>query len=393
MSPLWYNISMIKVSNEINQLNHVMMHRPGHEIEQLTPYNLNRLLFEDMPFLSKAIDEHNTFVEVLKQSNIKVSDIKDLWLEVISIPHVYEDSIQTLLYDLKVKTPDVLNHVKNHLLSLNKITLGNTFIEGLRYDTVGLELQDDVFIIDPIPNLFFQRDPMFVIDDVAVISHMASQARFRESFISKMVVGFHPLFEGVHVIDMNQQPAIIEGGDVLLHDDMIWIGSSQRTDKEAILYLKQALKSHGVHKKFIVFDIPKTRAYMHLDTIITVLDQDTYVLDPFAFKQVKLFEVHETLEPIDMSFELWLKTISDAPKVIYVGGGDAIYSAREQWNDAANTVAIEPGHVICYDRNDMTNSLIKKQGIKVQSIPSSELSRGRGGPHCMTMPLQRKSHT
>lgn len=132
---------------------------------------------------------------------------------------------------------------------------------------------------------------------------------------------------------------------------------------------------------------------MHLDTIITVLNHDTYVLDPFAFKHVKLFELNETFELIDMSFESWLKTISKEPKVIYVGGGDAIYSAREQWNDAANTVAIKPGHVICYDRNDMTNSLIKKAGINVQSIPSSELSRGRGGPHCMTMPLQRKSHT
>ena len=383
-------MSMIKVSNEINQLNHVLMHRPGLEIEQLTPSNLSRLLFEDMPFLSKAIEEHETFVEVLKRVGVQVSDIKDLWLDVIINKEVYEDSIQTLLRDLKVNTQDVLNHVKNYLLTLDHAKLGNTFIEGLRYDTAGLDIQEDVFVIDPIPNLFFQRDPMFMIEDVAVISHMASQARYRESFISKMVVKYHDMFKHTRMIDMNEQEFIIEGGDVLLHDDMIWIGSSQRTQKEAIIYLNDALKTIGVNKKIIIFDIPKTRAYMHLDTILTVLDRDTYILDPFAFKQVHLFELKEALVPLNQPFETWLQSVTASPRFIHVGGGDAIYSAREQWNDAANTVAIQPGHVVCYDRNDMTNQLMMSAGVKVQLIPSSELSRGRGGPHCMTMPLLRK---
>lgn len=384
---------MIKVNNEISQLHHVLMHTPGHEIEQLTPYNLSRLLFEDMPFLSKAIEEHHTFVSTMNSFGIKVSDIKELWLDVINNNQVYKDSIQILMSDIKVKSHDVVNHVKTYLLSLDSVTLGNTFIEGLRYDSVGLDLKEDVFIIDPIPNLFFQRDPMFIIDDVAVISRMASKARYRESWISKMVVTHHDIFKDTAMIDMNEQSYSIEGGDILLHDDMIWIGYSERTQKEAIVYLKQCLEKLGINKKIIVFDIPKTRAYMHLDTIITVVDTHAYVLDPFAFKQVKLYELKSDLECIEKTFEPWIQDIYKDARFIYVGGGDAIFSAREQWNDAANTVALKPGHVVCYDRNDMTNGLIKNQNVEISLTPSSELSRGRGGPHCMTMPLLRKSHT
>lgn len=381
---------MIKVNNEFQQLKHVLMHRPGREIEQLTPSNLNRLLFEDMPFLAKAIDEHEVFVETLKKEGIIVTDIIDLWLDVITHSDVYAHSIQIFHENIKTKSQDVLNHVKKHIETLDKKAFGHLFVEGLRYDTIGLEVADDVFVVDPIPNLFFQRDPMFVIDDIAVISHMSSPARSRESFISKMVVMYHDMFQDVKMIDMNDQPHPIEGGDVLLHDDMVWIGSSQRTSLEAIQFLKKELEKLGCYKQFIVFDIPKTRAYMHLDTILTVLDQGIYILDPFAFKQVKLYELKEALIPIEDSFETWIQGFTQTSKFVHVGGGDAIYSAREQWNDAANTVAIRPGHVVCYDRNDMTNQFILQTGVKVEPIPSSELSRGRGGPHCMTMPLLRK---
>lgn len=381
---------MIKVTNEVTQLTHVLMHTPGKEIEQLTPLNLSRLLFEDMPFLSKAIEEHKAFVQLLESKGVEVLDIQDLWREVITSPGVYNESIHTLIRDIKEKRDDVVKHVKTFLDSVSVQSFADIFINGLRYDVVGLEMKEDVFIIDPIPNLFFQRDPMFVIGDVAVISRMASQARFRETFISKMVLKYHPVFKGITIIDMNDQPFSIEGGDILLHHNMIWIGISERTQKEAIIYLNNELIKLGKKYTIIAFELPKKRAYMHLDTILTILDEKTYIIDPLAFKHVSLFYVHETFEAINDSFEPWIQQINKGAVLIYVGGGDAIYSAREQWNDAANTVAIHPGCVIVYDRNHMTNDLIEKHGIQTLPIPSSELSRGRGGPHCMTMPLKRK---
>lgn len=380
---------MIKVVNEYENLKIVLVHTPGSEINQLTPDNLSRLLFEDMPYLPKAIEEHNQFKKKMKENGTKVIEITKLFNDVIKKSELYKDTIRIFLSEIKQKTAAVLNHVNIFLESINRKEFINYFIQGLTYKEIGLS-SDDNFVIDPIPNLMFQRDPMFIVGDSLFISNMSSKARKRETFISKIVTENHEIFSKNKIYDLNNFEGTIEGGDVILFNNMVWIGISERTTKNAVENLSKILQRNQKDLKIIAFQIPSKRAYMHLDTIISIIDTNTFLIDPVAFKKVKIYDVNKNFSEIKQSFVEWVLGLNSRNRVITVGGSNSIISQREQWNDGANVLALDNNKIIVYERNSITNSILKKKNVKVITINSSELSRGRGGPHCMSMPLSRE---
>ena len=380
---------MIKVVNEYENLKIVLVHTPGSEINQLTPDNLSRLLFEDMPYLPIAIEEHNQFKKKMKENGTKVIEITKLFNDVIKKSEIYKDTIRIFLSEIKQKTAAVLNHVNIFLESINRKEFINYFIQGLTYKEIGLS-SDDNFVIDPIPNLMFQRDPMFIVGDSLFISNMSSKARKRETFISKIVTENHEIFSKNKIYDLNNFEGTIEGGDVILFNNMVWIGISERTTKNAVENLSKILQRNQKDLKIIAFQIPPKRAYMHLDTIISIIDTNTFLIDPVAFKKVKIYDVNKNFSEIKQSFVEWVLGLNSRNRVITVGGSNSIISQREQWNDGANVLALDNNKIIVYERNSITNSILKKKNVKVITINSSELSRGRGGPHCMSMPLSRE---
>ncbi len=382
----------MNVKHDTDQLQVVLVHQPGKEIEQLMPSNLRRLLFDDVPFLDQAIKEHQTMTDYLLRHGVNVFDITDLAIEVLQDDVLKDKLINIIIHDLKQQSSSMVERVKNKLIQSSSKEIVSTYVEGLTYMELELENKDTLFILDPIPNLLFQRDPMFMIDDICVISKMNMEARKREATLSKFVIKHHPLFENQRVIDMTDQDHSIEGGDIIVLDDYIFIGISERTTKEAVIELNKRLKEHQLSYQLILIELPNHRSYMHLDTVFTAIKKDVFVYDKHAFEKSIFYElIDNDLILIREPFETFMTNQFGDVLLIEVGDGDQIYAKREQWNDAANTLAIKPNHIICYDRNVITNDLFNSFGVTYFSMPSSELSRGRGGPHCMTMPLHRKS--
>ena len=380
------------VKHDTDPLQVVLVHQPGKEIEQLMPGNLTRLLFDDVPFLDQAIQEHQTMTDYLIQHHVQVHDITELAIEVIQDDRLKDELINIIIHDLKQQSQSVVERVRKKLKASSLESIVNTYVGGLTYMELDLDNKKTLFILDPLPNLLFQRDPMFMIHDICVISHMNMEARRREAMLSKFIIKYHPLFMHQRMIDMSDQKHSIEGGDIILLDDFILIGISERTTKEAAIELIKRLKAFDLSYQTILIELPNHRSYMHLDTVITPIKKDVFVYDKHAFENSLLYQlVNDEMVIIHTSFEVLMKQQFGDISFIEVGDGDQIYAKREQWNDAANTLAIEPNHIICYDRNVITNELFKSHGVTYFSMPSSELSRGRGGPHCMTMPLYRKS--
>ena len=375
----------MKVKHDTDPLQVVLVHQPGKEIEQLMPGNLTRLLFDDVPFLDQAIKEHQTMTDYLLRHGVNVFDITDLAIEVLQDDVLKDKLINIIIHDLKQQSSSVVERVKNKLIQSSSKEIVSTYVEGLTYMELELENKDTLFMLDPIPNLLFQRDPMFMIDDICVISKMNMEARKREATLSKFVIKHHTLFENQRVIDMTDQDHSIEGGDIIVLDDYIFIGISERTTKEAVIELNKRLKEQQLSYHLILIELPNHRSYMHLDTVFTAIKKDVFVYDKHAFEKSIFYELKDNdLILIREPFETFMTNQFGDVSFIEVGDGDQIYAKREQWNDAANTLAIESNHIICYDRNVITNQLLKTSGVIFFPMPSSELSRGRGGPHCMT---------
>ena len=408
---------MIHVTSEIKPLKKVLLHRPGNELLNLTPDTLGNLLFDDIPYLPDAKKEHEEFVRILRENDIEVVFLEDLMTEVLEMgEEIREKFIRQFIHEAGIRTPKYKNLVFEYLDSFKDAKeLVLKTMEGIQVreldrkkrevekSLVDLVTEESKFLADPMPNLYFTRDPFACIGNGVALNKMYSVTRNRETIYGEYIFTYHPDFKVDKYYD-RYLPHHTEGGDVLnLNEHILAIGISQRTCAEAIDQLaKNIFKDPNcMIDTILAFNIPNSRAFMHLDTVFTQIDYDKFTYHPGIMDTLQVFEIKEGDDP-DSDEDLNVKEINDSLEnilefyldrkitLIPCAGGDKVSAEREQWNDGSNTLCIAPGVVIVYDRNNMTNQVLRECGIKVLEMHSAELSRGRGGPRCMSMPLIRE---
>ena len=405
-------IPAIHVNSEIGRLKKVMLHRPGKELENLMPEYLERLLFDDIPYLRIAQEEHNSFADILRQNGVEVVYLSDLVVESIINQDVKEQLIQELIDDASITTSRERDILTDYFRALDNKTMIAKMMAGIRKTEIqqaeGKSLGDFLrnlnndypFVLDPMPNLYFTRDPFASIGNGVSIHRMFTETRHRETLFAKFIFEYHPLYKNTEVWYDRSENFSLEGGDILiLNKETIAIGISQRTHENAIEKFAQKVLTEESHfKKILAINIPKQRTFMHLDTVFTMVDYDKFTIHPNIMRDMDVFVIERdgskririTQETSTLEDILKRHLHLDHVTLIKCGSNNVIDSAREQWNDGSNTLAIAPGEVIVYSRNYVTNEILQEHGVKTYVMPSSELSRGRGGPRCMSMPLIRE---
>ena len=411
--------NVINVKSEIGTLKKVLLHRPGNELLNLTPDTLSRLLFDDIPFLPEAQKEHDEFAHILKENGIEVVYLEDLMAEVLELGDDIENKfIRQFIFEAGIRTPKYKELVFDYLKSfVNKKELVLKTMEGIKIEEiprkkrevekslVDLVSDEFEFLADPMPNLYFTRDPFASAGNGVILNKMYSVTRNRETIYAEYIFNYHPEYKGkINKYYDRYLPYHIEGGDVLnLSNHVLAVGISQRTESGAIDELaKNMFRNPDCEiDTILAFNIPESRAFMHLDTVFTQIDYDKFTFHPGIMDTLEVFEITEGDIP-DSDEDLNVKKVEGSLEEIlerYLGrkvtlipcaGGERISSEREQWNDGTNTLCIAPGVVVVYDRNNITNNILREHGIKVLEMSSAELSRGRGGPRCMSMPLVRE---
>ena len=411
--------NVINVKSEIGTLKKVLLHRPGNELLNLTPDTLSRLLFDDIPFLPEAQKEHDEFAHILKENGIEVVYLEDLMAEVLELGDDIENKfIRQFIFEAGIRTPKYKELVFDYLKSfVNKKELVLKTMEGIKIEEiprkkrevekslVDLVSDESEFLADPMPNLYFTRDPFASAGNGVILNKMYSVTRNRETIYAEYIFNYHPEYKGkINKYYDRYLPYHIEGGDVLnLSNHVLAVGISQRTESGAIDELaKNMFRNPDCEiDTILAFNIPESRAFMHLDTVFTQIDYDKFTFHPGIMDTLEVFEITEGDIP-DSDEDLNVKKVEGSLEEIlerYLGrkvtlipcaGGERISSEREQWNDGTNTLCIAPGVVVVYDRNNITNNILREHGIKVLEMSSAELSRGRGGPRCMSMPLVRE---
>ena len=405
--------SPIQVKSEIGKLKTVILKRPCREIENLTPEYLTELLFDDIPYLPNMHDEHDAFAKALESQGVEVLYLEKLMAEALKTEEQKETFIDSWLKESNYLYGYTLNKVKEYMLSFPTNKVVEKLMAGVRRDELDIRKEKSLlaltmkypFYISPLPNLYFTRDPAASIGHGISFSRMKEPARRKESKFMKFIIDNHDRFKDAQIpawLERDYRYSI-EGGDILvLSKEVVAIGISERTTAAAIEHIaKNLFANQDEIKKVLAVDIPKKRAFMHLDTVFTMVDYNKFSIHPEILDVNGEADAY-ILEKGDSEHTLKITTLRDVKdalkqvlnldeiEFIACAGGDIIAAPREQWTDGSNTLSIAPGVVITYDRNVITNKLLRERGVEVIEIPSAELSRGRGGPRCMSMPIVRE---
>lgn len=405
---------VLNVTSEIGTLKTILLHRPGEEIENLTPDLLQRLLFDDIPFLEVARKEHDEFASILKNSGVEVLYLEELAAEAIKEKKVKCEFINQFLEEAGVTGEGLQDALKEYFLSFKDKEMIDKMMAGVRKEELksykAMSFLDQVhedypFLCDPMPNLYFTRDPFATIGHGITLNHMRTETRNRETIFAQYIFRNHPRFKDADIpfwFNRDEKSSLEGGDELVLTDKILAVGISERTDSASVEKLCNTilLDESNTFETILGFQIPKTRAFMHLDTVFTQVDYDKFTVHGAIEGPLNVYAMtkdpskqcgYRVEKEIDTLENILSKHLERDVKLIRCGGGDKIISAREQWNDGSNTLAIAPGEVVVYARNYVTNNILEENGVKLHIMPSSELSRGRGGPRCMSMPLFREN--
>nr|WP_317284318.1 arginine deiminase [uncultured Dysosmobacter sp.] len=398
-------------TSEIGRLKKVLLHRPGKELENLMPEYLERLLFDDIPYLKEAQREHDAFADCLRGQGVEVVYLTDLVAESLTGPEVRQELIRQYLAEANVADARTRESLEAYFDALPDKEMVSAMMAGVRKsqlrtgqarlgDYVSATEDDYPFAVDPLPNLYFTRDPFATIGTGVSIHRMHTVTRNRETLFGKFIFEHHPVYRHAPRWYDRGETSSLEGGDILvLSPQVLAVGISQRTEEDSIDALAETVLTQSkTFRKLLAFNIPKSRSFMHLDTVFTMVDYDKFTVHPNILQQITVFvmeldENHKMkIRQEDGRLEDILKEHLELDHVTLIpcGQGSEIDAAREQWSDGSNTLAIAPGEVVVYSRNYVTNRSLEEAGVRIHTIPSAELSRGRGGPRCMSMPLWRE---